>query len=172
MRSGLGRIGEKAMAVDADLKLVSRDACAATRFAIQLGERPEPRRLAADDRNRQRQAERAGARDRLRRAAGGDPHRQRLLQRPRIDALPVERRPMPAFPRDVRLSADCKQKIELLRKQFVIVVEVVAEQRKGFDERAAPGHDLGAGARHKIERGELLIDAHWIVRRQNRNSAR
>ena len=86
---GLGRVGEEAVAVDADLELVGRDAGAAARLAIEFRERPESRGLAADDRNRQRQAERAGARDRLRRAAGGDPDRQRLLQRARIDALAV-----------------------------------------------------------------------------------
>ena len=160
------------MAVDSDLELVGRDAGAATRLAIKFRERCEARRLAADDRNRQRQAERAGARDRLRRAAGRDPDGQRLLQRARIDALAIERRPVAALPRDLRLGAECKQEIELLREQFVIGVEVVAEQRKGFDERAAPGHDLGATARDEIESGELLIDPHRIVRRQNRDGAR
>ena len=56
-----------------------------------------------------------------------------------------------------------KQEIELLREQFVIGVEVIAEQRKGFDERAAPRHDLGPTARDEIEGGELLIDPHRIV---------
>ena len=109
-----------------------RDAGAAARLAIEFRQRPKARRLAADDRNRQRQAERAGARDRLRRAAGGDPDRQRLLQRARIDALAVKRRAMPAFPSDQRLGADLKQEIELLREQLVVIVEVVAEQRKGL----------------------------------------
>jgi hypothetical protein len=52
------------------------------------------------------------------------------LQRPRIDAQAIERRTMPALPSDLRLSADCEQEIELLGKQLVVVVEVVAEQRK------------------------------------------
>ena len=60
----------------------------------------------------------------MRRAAGGDPDRQGLLQRARIDALAIERRAMAAFPRDVRLGADLKQEIELLREQFVVIVEV------------------------------------------------
>ena len=60
--------------------------------AVQLGERREALGLAADDRERHRQAERARAHDRLRRAADGDPDRQRVLQRPRVDALAVERR--------------------------------------------------------------------------------
>ena len=60
--------------------------------AVQLGERREALRLAADDRERHRQAERAGAHDRLRRAADRDPHGQRVLQRARVHALAVERR--------------------------------------------------------------------------------
>ncbi len=160
------------MAVDPDREFVRRDAGAAACLAVELGQRPEPRGLAADDRDRQRQAERAGARDRLRRAAGSDPDRKRLLQSTRIDALAVERRSMPALPRDHGLGADLKQEIELLREQLVVIVEVVAEQRKGLDERAAPGHDLRPAAGDEIERGELLIDAHRIVRRQHRDGAR
>ena len=53
---------------------------------------------------------------------------------------------MPALPRDLRLGADLKQEIELFREQFVVIVEVIAEQRKGLDERAASGHDLGPAA--------------------------
>ena len=122
------------MAVDADGERVGRDAGAAAGLAVKLGERGKARRLAADDRDRQRQPEHAGARDRLRRAAGGDPNRERLLQRPRIDALAIEGRPMPAFPDHFRLGADREQEIELLGEQLVVIFEVIAEQRKGFDE--------------------------------------
>ena len=58
---------------------------------------------------------------------------------------------MSAFPRDLRLGANLKQEIELLREQRVVIVEVEAEQRKRLDERAAPGHDLGAPAGDQIE---------------------
>ena len=61
------------------------------------------------------------------------------------------------------LSRIFEQQVELLGEQLVVVVEVVAEQREGLDERAAPGHDLGAPARQQIERRELLIDPHRIV---------
>ena len=115
------------MAIDADQELVGRDAGAAARLAIELGQRRKSRRFAADDRNRQRQAEGAGARGRLRRAAGGDPDRQGLLPRARIDALALERRAMQALPRDVWLIANLKQEIELLREQLVVILEVVAE---------------------------------------------
>ncbi len=134
MRSGFGCVGEEAMTVDPDQKLVGRDARAAASFAVELRKRCKSRRLAADDRDRQRQAERAGAGDRLRRAARRDSNRQRLLPRARIDALANERRAMTAFPRDLRLGADLKQEIELLREQVVVIVELITEQRKGLDE--------------------------------------
>src|SRR5580704_19474096 len=127
---GFGGVGEEAMAIDPDQQLLGRDAGAAARLAVELGQRPKSRRLAADDRDRQGQAERAGARDRLRRAAGRDPDRQRPLQRARIDALALERRAMTTFPRDLGLGANLKQEIELFREQFVVILEVIAEQEK------------------------------------------
>ena len=68
------------------------------RLAVQIDERDEALGLTADDRDRQRQAERPGADDRLGRAADGDPHGQRVLDGPRVDALAVERRAMAAGP--------------------------------------------------------------------------
>jgi hypothetical protein len=143
---GFSRVGEQAVAINPDLELVRRDAGAATSLPIEFRQRSKPRRLAADDRNCQRQAKRAGARDLLRRAAGGDPYRQRLLQSARENAMSVERSAMPAFPGDFGLGANLKQEVELLGEQLVVVVEIVAEEREGFDERAAPGHDLGPAA--------------------------
>ena len=70
---------------------------------------------------------------------------------------------MPAFPDHLGLGADREQEIELLGEQLVVIFEVIAEQRKGFDERAPPGHDLRPAARQKIESGELLVDADRIV---------
>ncbi len=78
---------------------------------------------------------------------------------------------MAPFPDDLGLGADLEQKIELLGEQFVVVVEIMAEQRKGFDERAAPGHDLGPAAGDEIEGGELLVDPHRIVGRQHGHRA-
>ena len=60
---GFGRVGEEAVAVDADGEGVRRLARAAGGLAVELGERRKPRRFAADDRDREREAERAGARD-------------------------------------------------------------------------------------------------------------
>ena len=89
---------------------------------------------------------------------------QGLLQRARVDALPVERRAMPAAPDDLGLGPDGEEQVELFGEQLVVIFKVVAEQRKGLDERAAPGHDLRPAAREEIEGGELLIDADRIVR--------
>ena len=63
----------------------------------------------------------------------------------------------------MRLLAQLEQQLELLGEQLVVVVEVVAEQGEGLDERAAPGHDLGAPARQQVDLGELLKDAHRVI---------
>ncbi len=131
----LRRVGDEAVRVDAQRR--RRVAVLLRGAAVQLGERREALRLAADDRERHRQAERAGAHDRLRRAADRDPHGQRVLQRARVDALAVERRAVAAGPRDVLGLAQLEQELELLGEQLVVVLEVVAEQREGLDERAA-----------------------------------
>src|SRR5262249_22762472 len=52
------------------------------------------------------------------------------------------------------------------------VGKVVAEERKRLDERAAPGHDLGASAREQVERRELLEHANRIVRAEDAHRAR
>jgi hypothetical protein len=68
-------------------------------------------------------------------------------------------------------SAGRWRQVELLGEQLVVVVEVVAEQREGLDERAAAGHDLGAPAGDEVERGERLEDAHGVVRAQDADRA-
>jgi hypothetical protein len=65
------------------------------------------------------------------------------------------------------VGAHGEQKIELFGEQFVVVVEVVAEEWKGLDERAAPGHDLCPSAGQEIEGRELLVDAHRVVGREH-----
>jgi hypothetical protein len=65
-----------------------------------------------------------------------------------------------------------KQELELLREERVVVVQVVAEERKRLDERAAAGHDLGTAARDQVDFGEFLEDPHRVVRAQHRYRAR
>ncbi len=74
--------------------------------------------------------------------------------------------------RDVLRLAQPEQKVELLGEQLVVVGEVVAEERERLDERAAPRHDLRAPAGEQIEGGELLEDAHRIVRAEHADRAR
>ena len=142
------------------------------RLPVEVDERHEPLGLTADDRERQRQAEGAGADHRLRRSADGDPHRQRILDRAAATRRVVERRAVATRPGHMRRLADLQQQLELLGEQLVVVVEVVAEQREGLDERTPPGHDLGATARDQVELGELLEDADRVVRAEHRDRAR
>jgi hypothetical protein len=86
----LGGLGDKAQRVDAERQ--SGMPGPLRRRAEQLHEGRESIGLAADDRQRHRQAEPAAADRRLRRAADRDPDRQRLLERPRVHASIGERR--------------------------------------------------------------------------------
>ena len=145
---------------------------AARRLAVELDQRDEALRLAADDGQRQRQPERAGAHHRGRRAADGDPHRQWVLHGPRPHAGAGERRAVAAGPRHALARAQRQQQLELLGEQLVVVVEVVAEERERLGERAAPGPDLRAAAREVVDGRELLEDAHGVVGAQHGDRAR
>ena len=83
--------------------------------------------------------------------------------RPRVDAAVVDRRAVRAGPGHRARRAQREQQLELLGEELVVVVEVVAEEREGLDERAAAGHDLGAPAGEQVERRELLEDADRVV---------
>ena len=133
------------------------------RTPVQRDERRKALGLAADDGQRERQAEPARAHHRLRRAAGRDPDRQRVLHGPRPHARILQRSPQASRPGDAFARADLQQQVELLGVEVVVVVQVVAEQREGLDEGAAAGHDLGPAARDEVKLGELLKDAHGIV---------
>ena len=129
----------------------------ARRVVVEFGEGREPLGQTPDDGDRHRQAQRAGAERRFRGATHGDPDRQRILHGAGVDAHPaVQRRTMPARPRDALVLAERDQQLQLLLEQLVVVVEVVAEQRERLREGAAPGHDLGATTRQEIERREVL----------------
>src|SRR5436189_258274 len=66
---------------------------ALARLAVQVHQGPETARLAADDRDHERQPECSGADERLGCPSHADPDRQRLLQRSRIDSLSRQCRP-------------------------------------------------------------------------------
>ena len=95
----LRALGDEPEHVQAHLQRLGRVPGLRARPAVEVDQRRELAGLAADDRHHQRQAEQAGADEGLRRAADADPDRQRVLQRAGVDALPGQRRPVPAATR-------------------------------------------------------------------------
>lgn len=143
----------------------------AGRLAVEIEERRKTPRFTADDRQRHRQAERTGTGNRLRRATDGNPERQRVLQRAGIDAAAVDRRTHLALPGHRFAVAQRHEQIELFLEQLVVIFEIVAEEREGFDEGAAPRHHLRPAVRQEVEGGELLEHPHRIVRAQDGDGA-
>src|SRR5690606_22715752 len=98
------------------------------------------------------------------RAADGDPDRQRTF-RPRIDAATGNAgRVLGTRPVQLPALAQLEQQRQLFSEEVVVIVEVVAEQRKGFDEGAAARHDLRAAAGEQVEGGRLLTGADRVIR--------
>src|SRR6266481_2187417 len=120
--------------MNADLELLWSMAGAQTSPAVAIDQRPEAVRLAADDRDHQRQPEGAGTNERAGRAADTKPNRQRVLERARVNSLPIECRAVLARPVDMRVLADVQKQIELLGEKRIVVLEFQAEERKRFDE--------------------------------------
>jgi len=120
---------------------------AQTSPAVAIDQRPEAVWFAADNRDHQRQPERAGANERAGRAADTKPNRQRVLKRPRVNSLSGEWSAVLARPMDMRVLADVQKEIELLGKERIVVIEVEPEERKRFDERAALSNDLRPSVR-------------------------
>ena len=113
------------------------------RAAMELGERLEALRQAADDRERHRQAEHPCAHGGLGRAADRDPYRA---------ADPGPGRGYTPWPvGDAPVSRMWRSSHELPLEQPVVVAEVVAEERERLDERAAADHDLRAAAREEVD---------------------
>ena len=142
VRGLLRRLRDVAEAVHADLQSVGQEPGTPRRLLVEIHERTEAPRLSTDDRDHEWQPEHARAGERLWRPADADPDRQRILQRPRVHALPGERWPVLSGPAHVLVLADLEEELELLGEERVVVVEVQAEQRKRFDERAASDHHL------------------------------
>ena len=153
---GSDAVADVAEDVQPDLEVSRRVAGLRAGPAVEVDERREPARFAADDRDHQRQAEQAGPHERFRRAPDADPDRQRVLRRARVDALPGQGGAVPARPGDVHRVADLQQQVELLGEQRVVVVEVEPEQRERLGERSAPDDEVDASLGDQVERGELL----------------
>jgi hypothetical protein len=60
-------------------------------------------------------------------------------------------------------STRVEQEVELLGKELVVVIEVVAEEWIGLDEGASTDDDLGSALRDEVEGSEILEDANRIV---------
>ena len=104
-------------------------------------------------------------------AADRDPDRERVLHGAGVHGQVVDRRPVAAAPRHALGLADLQQQLELLGEELVVVVEVVAEEGEGLDERAAPGHDLRAPVAQQVQGRELLEHADGVVRAQDAHRA-
>jgi hypothetical protein len=72
----------------------------------------------------------------------------------------------------VRALAQLEQEVELLGEQLVVVLEVMAEEGEGLDERPPAGHDLGPTARHQVDGREVLEDADGVRGAQHGHRAR
>jgi hypothetical protein len=75
-------------------------------------------------------------------------------------------------PGDALGLAQRQQQLELLGEEVVVVLERVAEERKGLDERAAAGHHLGPALGEQVEGREGLEHPHRVVRAQHGDGAR
>ncbi len=144
---------------------------AAACFPVHFDEGAEAMRFSADDGDRQRKSQRAGACKRLWCAADTDPRGQRILDGPRKDALPGQRRAMLAGPVDVGILTNLEEQLKFFRKKRVVIVEIEAEQRIRLDEGAAANHNLGPSLRDEIQGGEVLEDADRVVRAQDGDGA-
>ena len=121
---------------------------------------------------RQRQAEARRARRVLGVAAGADPDRQRrpapAAAKSRASSSGGRKRPCQVTRSD---GASLRRSSSFSVEQRIVVVEAAAEEREGFEERAAAGDDLGPAAGDEIDRGEILEDADRIEGREDRHRA-
>src|ERR1700736_6194293 len=140
---------------------------AQTSLTVTIDQRPKPVRLAADNRDHQWQSERASANKRGRCASDTEPNRQRVLEWARINSLAGECRAVLTRPVNMRVLTSVQKQIEFFGEQRIVVFELQAEERKCFDERAAPGDDLRPPMREKIKSGELLENAHRVGRAEH-----
>ena len=174
----VGRIGEvarilavgrdEAMRADADRQGLGVATDLGGRLAVEIDERRELARLAANNGNHQGQAIIGSAGHRVGRATDGDPERDGLLYRHGIegnarDGLGV----LAAGPGDGATFAQLEQQFELFLEQGVVVVEIKSEEREALDEGPATSHDLGAAIAEIVQRRELLVDADRIFRAQH-----
>lgn len=65
-------------------------------------------------------------------------------------------------PMNMRVFAQSEEEVEFLGEEVIVVFELEAEEREGFDEGAAAGDNFGAAIGDEVQGGELLKDADGV----------
>ena len=139
------------------------------RALVQLDKGCEALGAPGDDREHQRQAEARSAHDGLRAAADADPGGDVPRADRRAHELVRERGAEGSRPGDRLLTQQPHQQVEFLLEQLLVVGEVEAEERKGLGRRAAADDQLRAAVRDGVEGGVLGVQAHRVLRAENRD---
>ena len=80
-----------------------------------------------------------------------------------------ERRPEVPRPGHGLLAQKANEQVELLLEQLLVVSEVEAEEREGVRQRASADDQLRAAVRDGVERGEVGVQPHRVLRAENRD---
>jgi hypothetical protein len=130
--------------------------------AIEVDKGAEAVGFATDDSDHKRETESSGTNKGLGCASYTEPDRERVLQWTRVDALTRERGAVTARPVDVGGIAEGEEEVEFFREEIVVIFELEAKERKGFNEGTAANDDFGAAVGDEVECGEVLKDADGI----------
>src|SRR4029077_14473677 len=109
--------------MDTDFQLFQGMARAKTGFAVKIDQRSKPAVFTANDRDHQRQSQRAGSSKRGRCSPDAEPHWQRVLHRSRIHSFTVQRRAMFTRPVDMRVLTNLKEQVELFGEKRIVVLQ-------------------------------------------------
>src|SRR5687768_8580361 len=105
-------------------------------ITIKAHQRNKTLGKSANDGEPHRQSEPCGTYYRLRSSANRNPYKKLLLMRSRINAKVIDGRPVFAGPRNFFVFVNPDEEFKLLRKEFVVIVQIISEQRERFDERS------------------------------------
>ena len=72
-----------------------------------------------------------------------------------------------ARPGDGLVAQQAREQVELLLEELLVVGEVEAEERERLGQRAAPDDQLRAAVRDGVERGEVGVEPHRVLRAQH-----
>src|SRR5712692_2585051 len=164
-------VREKADGMKTYGELFRRMTGATASLAIEVYKRPEASGLTADDGNHERKSEHSCANERFGRAADTDPKGERILQRARIDCLAGKGGAVFAGPVHLRACTDFQEKVELFRKERIVIFKTQPEEGIRLNERTATGNNLGAAPRDQVESRKLLENANGVGGAENRDCA-